>query len=1242
MYLKSLQLVGFKSFANKTKLRFEPGMTAIVGPNGCGKSNVSDAIRWVLGEQRPKALRGSSMQDVIFNGTDGRKPLGMAEASITFADCEELLKTEYNEVTVTRRVFRTGEGQYFINKTPCRLKDVQRLFMGTGIGTTSYSVMAQGQIDAVLSSRPEDRRAIFEEASGITKFKADKKEAVRKLQHTDANLMRLSDVIREVKRRIGSLQRQAGKARRYKTLQGELRTLDLFTTRERLGRLEARIRECSGHDEKLGKQVASLQTHVAALEEETAQHHDALLQAERDIGTEQERSVQTQGSLNRAKDIVRLNNQRIEEYQRWSERDSLEAEQTQAQLEAQREKVANLEKSKATAKEELEAAEEALTQSRHAFEDHQKEMDTARIRLQKLREMSVQKESESARAQNRLSEIESQERETVIQRERLSVEKTQLSRVVQDFSKREGELNKETKRLNGKVAAYDQTLETLETERVALTNALDECVEARSALHSQAAAKEAQIKTLEASEQTEGEFPAGSQFLLDDPTKAGTDARTVLGPLADHVSIKTDASPALEVALRSWLDAVIIESKQAARKIVTAVKEDKEGTTRLLTPVGESKELLLPKRATRLLDAIEISKEAKSIIEHILANVALVDALEEIPETIPVGCTYVTKDGALFSADGAIEWWQPESQTANPLGRRLVIAEARESLARLELQIQSCSERRGELTAKTQSVSETIKATRNQRDDSRRASAHAEGELNSLQRDAKTSMKRLETVTWELDAICKNSESSDKEKKDLAGQLAELRKQRENVVATIAAQSQELQQLEKRHGDLQANLTEARIMHASLAQRSDHLQSEHRGLSTRIGELQRQVEGRTQGIASYTSSIQELTEEIARTEKNLPDLEKRMADVAARLDERRKSRESRQMALSKKEAVLSEKRRELEQQRSQKNTIEIELTEAKTRHQNRLDRIFEEYKIDADDLRNEPDPEWENSVAPPIEEVEQRVGALRDKLEAMGPVNLVAIDEYKELEERYTFLVDQERDLIQAKEQLLDMIKKINKTTSAMFKETFEKANTNFQKMYTRLFNGGTAKLVLTDEEDVLECGIEIIARPPGKRLQNVSLLSGGERTLTAVSLLFAIYEIKPSPFCLLDELDAALDDANIGRFVKTLRGFLSQSQFIIITHNQHTIAGSDIVYGVTMPEKGVSRIVSLKLPAVISKDVKPVTAKAEEGTEPPSPEEIAAIEAAEAEREEKRRKRREKRAAKKAEREAAEAEKGE
>ena len=825
MYLKQLDVLGFKSFADKTRLTFEPGLIAIVGPNGCGKSNVSDSIRWVLGEQKPTALRCSKLADVVFNGTDTRKPLGMAEVSITFADCEKELGTEYHEVTITRRVYRDGSGEYFINKQAARLKDVQHLFMGTGIGTSSYSVMAQGQIDAILSSKPEDRRAVFEEAAGITKFKADRKEALRKIEQTEQNLLREADVLREMKRQIGSLQRQVGKAQKYKELRDELRGLDIYVSKQRIHTYDQELEQNATNRNEVEKAVSEAQEVVSAAEQTAQELHQKVHELEERLQTLASQQAAADSAYQRAQEVIGVNAQRVEEYKSFAERDRIE----------------------------IEGAKRAL-------ED---------VRMQ----------AES--------------------------------------------LGQKTQLLNDSLATAKESLQADEAE----FNALQEGIDQKRV---EVAQKRNEVKDT-----------------------------TLTGTLVDDTKVNRN-------------------------------------------------------------DAVE---------------------------------------------------------------------------------------------------------------------------------------------TWK------------------AGTTVTTMMSRETLMAAVTAAEDELREMEMRHIPVSQKLTERRIAVSQMEQELSFVGQQSETAKNRREELERAVAGREAGIRSYEESIAKLTEESGDLFAQLDELKGKAASFIDLINGERGKRAEMLERITAADQEVAGRRAELDQARDFKGKLEVQAAEAQMRRQNVYEHLQDEYGLFADAVMREPDPEWKKGVIPPLEELEGTVGRLQAEIAALGPVNMVAIDECRELEERYAKEKAQEEDLLAAKAQLLELIGNLNDTSGNMFRTTFETANKNFQTMFTRLFGGGEAKLVLLEnEEDPLECGIDIIARPPGKRPQSVTLLSGGERTMTAVALLFSIFMIKPAPFCMLDELDAALDDANIGRFVEQLKEFLAQSQFLIITHNQHTIAGSDLVYGVSQQEKGVSRVISMKL----------------------------------------------------------------
>ena len=1184
-------MTGFKSFAERTKLLFEPGLIAIVGPNGCGKSNVSDAIRWVLGEQRPTALRGSKMLDVIFNGTDARPPMNMAEVSITFAECDNVLETEFNEITITRRVFRSGEGAYFINKTPCRLRDISRLFMGTGIGINSYSVMAQGQIDAILSSRPEDRRAIFEEAAGITKFKADRKEALRKLEQTEANLLRLTDVIREVKRQIGSLQRQAARARRYREIKDEARGLDIFVTRCHIARMDSRQRELDAALSDLTGQGVRGQGLVAVTETATADTRASIMENERHISEAGEAAARDAGEYAHAGEVIKINTQRIAEYRGWMERDAREAGEARKQGAAMQERLATLAAETRSGGQELEAARARSLALKERVAGERQAVDAMRRDLQSRRDTSMARERRVAQLQNQTTAMDARQRAASIQHERLLSEHSQLEQTHAARDKQANELAASLAKLRQKMEADAAALAALEAERQGGAESLRRAQEEIAGLNSQRAARLAQIDLLKEQESRAESFQGGARLLLDAKNPLKLEEGVVLGPLAGKFNAAPEYRPALEAVLRAWIDAVVLRDSADVPAVMRSLMgHGKPAAARMVAAAGDAAgapvTVTPPAGMPRLVDRIEVTGDFSGAAAAILGNVFIAATLDDIPAAIPAGATIVTLKGAVFHADGFRELWMAGGQTASPLARRLAISDGRGQVAEIDGRIAELKSRLDGLAARQGMLQEAIAAARRTLDESRRQAAQCDGEWQSVVRDVKRAAERLAVVAQELKLTGVQEERAAAERQTVAGELQGLLDGRASLTDEIESLQKALQEREASYNVTNQEYSEARIRESSLAQRVAHLTEQSGIYEARVAELRRQCEGRNEGMAGYGESIRQLTGQNEATQAQMEPMRLRAEASQRRLVELRKLRDEKGRELAQAEEKLSKERQALETLRERHGALEIELAETRVRRQNLLDRMHADYQLTLAQLLAERDPSW-NGAAPTPEEAEERLAKLNSDIQEMGPVNLVAIDEYKEHEERYALLKAQEEDLLKSKEQVLDLLRMINKKTAEMFNSTFEQANANFEQMFTKLFNGGTAKLVqLDNREDPLECGIEVIARPPGKRLQSISLLSGGERTMTAVSLLFAIYMIKPSPFCLLDELDAALDDSNIGRFVQALKDFLVQSQFLIITHNQHTIANSGIVYGVTMPEKGVSKILSMRLPAIGVRDL--------------------------------------------------------
>ena len=1195
MYLKQLDIVGFKSFADKTRLTFEPGMIAIVGPNGCGKSNVSDAIRWVLGEQRPTALRCSKLVDVVFNGTDTRKPLGLCEVSITFADCERELGTEYHEVTVTRRVYRSGEGEYFLNKVRCGLKDIKRLFMGTGIGTSSYSVMAQGQIDAILSLKPEDRRAVFEEAAGITKFKADRKEALRKIEQTEQNLTREADVLREMKRQIGSLQRQVGKAQKYKELRDELRGLDVFLSKRRIADFNRQLEDNVNNQRVAEEAIAAAAAAVTESERAAQNLHAEIHEVEERLAAIAAEAAAADSAYSRAQEVISVNEGRIAEYYSFLERDGREVNDTRVQLEElamQLESLAQksqlLDQGIATAQEELAAAEKT-------FNETTARLDALRASLQQARMESVACDRRSGEVRAAIAELEARAHAEIVKRERLTAEEAQWRSASEAAAANLAEVRS---RLESAKAAEAELAAAAEQAEEARTNFAAELEDLRAnfgRMQAEEAAKEAQLSLLE-DESAGGGFADGAKALLDGAL--GLPADAVAGSLADRFNAPAEYRVALEAALRCWLDAVVVKDAEAARVAVAALLAGGAGSARVipLARQGAAPAAVPPAGVSdRLLDHVSVADDFAAPAERLLGDVYVTATADELfalrarleadtGGTLP--CRLVSKDG-VFVSEAGVEAWLPGGGAASPLSRRMLQKETSEALEALKAKIVE-GRRTLEVGAeRSAALAQAVREAGARLTEARRQAAQAEGEFASVSRDADAAARRYAEVAEELRSVAAANADDEDRRGALKSELEEVTARREALVEQTARESDELMAGEAEAGEASRILTERRISVGQMEAERGYTNTQREDIAKRREELERTIAGREEGIRGYEESIERLSQETAELSGSLDGLRERAAEVRGRIDAERAEREQLQSQLGTAEMAVAARRSEFDQSRDMRGRLEVQNAEITMRRQNQYDHLSNEYAIAPDQVVREPDPEWKRGEIPPDEEIAARVDKLNAEIQALGPVNMVAIEEFQELEERYTREKAQEADLLAAKEQIRQLITNLNQESGTLFKQTFEQANVNFQHMFTKLFNGGEARLVLLENaEDPLECGIDIIARPPGKRPQSVTLLSGGERTMTAVALLFAIFMIKPAPFCMLDELDAALDDSNIGRFVQALKDFLEHSQFLIITHNQHTIAGSDLVYGVSQQEKGISRIISMRLTDI---GVKPV-----------------------------------------------------
>jgi len=1208
MFLKNLTVLGFKSFAEKTSVNFLPGMTAIVGPNGCGKSNVSDAIRWVLGEQSAKALRGGEMADVIFNGTDTRKPLGLAEVSLTIGDVdEEHLKAAgveigYNEVTITRRVYRDGGSEYFLNKTSCRLRDIQQFFAGTGMGKTSYSIMAQGNITQILSVKPDDRRLVFEEAAGITKFKAQKKEALRKLEHTDQNLLRVQDLIKEVKRQIGSLQRQAGKAKRYKSLMIELLHLDTQLARHQFDILQGEISERSVAAEKTKVELEVVNESVLRCEDEILQLRSRQSELEQDISLHQQQGLEIKALIDRHDNRIRINEERLlelEEQNLKALREIAEAEERKRTAEAE---LVQVNERLAVAQDQLALQRAALEEKRQDVQAIESDLSRVADGLRRAQSEAFNNGQQLSRARNEINTLDLQQQGNVIRLEKLNSEKIQVEEETARLNARltEFEVNVEAEKLNvqtarGTVDERQARLRELQQELQQAGHELDQLVR-------QQAEKKSRLNVLEQLDTQHEGFGAGALAALKQ-------SQSVLGSLADKIRVPDQYIAAVEAALGQNLQLVLTEQPEAAQTILDDLRNNKKGKASIAalalksSSAVQSSAVPVPAGATLALSVIEIDDSSRPLIEFLLGRTLIVVDLAAATAGFRESdgaFDFVTTDGELLSRAGIFTGGSAGNGNngkapSSILGRKNQIAELQSQLAVLASQVEEASRQRAAIQSEQTVIQASIEQARTELRQQEVAVASREGEFRALQNGQRQLTQKLQNVSFELNNLSGAEREAAERRAQFAARIAELENQEQGFSARVSELTAELEQLRSQRDASNAALTEARVTLTGEEQQAGALVRQRIPLEARIHELGQLIEVRRREGSSFIGRKEqfenEITESRSETSRLVHEREQNSLQTAELVDQKR----GQDADIAHREDELRGQRRRLTDLQSLRGQLDVELTQKSMAVQNLRERVQQKYQLSLDDIRSEcititdasegqskvetltPEEMESRGLSTDWDKVAEQVSVLQKRVDEMGPVNLVAIEEYDETEQRYNFLNQQNDDLVNAKTQLMDVLGKINTQTKEMFLTTFHQIRDNFRAMFTEIFGGGKADLILQEGEDPLEAGIEIVARPPGKQLQSITLLSGGEQTMTAVALLFSIYQVKPSPFCVLDELDAPLDESNINRFIKVLQRFLTESQFIVITHNKRTIGMADALYGVTMQEHGISKLVSVK-----------------------------------------------------------------
>ncbi|MDI6781500.1 MAG: chromosome segregation protein SMC [bacterium] len=1180
MFLKKLTIFGFKSFAEKVEFEFQKGITAIVGPNGCGKSNISEALKWVLGEQSTSVLRCNSMTDVIFNGSQHRKSIGMAEVTIEFDNSSRLLPLDFSEITITRRLFRSGECEYYINKSLCRLKDIVELFLDTGIGKQSYSLMEQNKVDFILTSKPATRRLLFEEAAGISKYKVRKQEAIGKLEHTEQNLIRINDLLYEIGKQVESLKRQANKANRYLQLKTQIESQEItLLTDEFFAAMSAHETYTQEHD-LLSCELDSV--------------HKGLIDTERELDVEKEALKQDQqqflvmeSSLHKTElQIKEITNQQLRRQEKESfissqiENISVQINENQTKKQQLSSEVLAEEGKEKTIEYELKGIRLQLSEKEDVFNSHRQEREKKSKHLEHLKTEIIENLNKLAHIRNQITTLRVEHKNLVARQERIGTDIERYQSKQKELSQSRQDLKQEMTRKEARILELKQEFEEKQREKTQAAQGLKELEASIIRISKEQNTLSGRLQTLKKLQESfEG---------YSDGVKAVCSAKLngVHGLISSLLNIPEGYEKAVEVSLGECLQAVVVDGPDEAKAVVSFLLSKKAERVNLLLSrylregkTQRPKLEILDGAIGWMAELVTIDDRYQGLIDYLLTGMLLVDNLETAIRIIKSQedvSAAVTLDGQLVTP-AMIRGGSPKTKGVEIISRKGEITRLEERSQELSLELNRLDELKIEADRKLSFLTNWINKTNVEIYSTEIAVSNMKKQMELLDKEESSIVKML--VSIEDERLSMEKEKDEKNQNVLVLSEKELllsgldTQQREKVTRT----SQELQEMNAQLDSIQKEVSDLRV---SSAQKSQAEQ----GLKVQIKRLKDSISDLANKITRLEAESTRLKGEQGAQCANAEDDKHRLSALSAQRDEKQANlkglKELCQMKDQKigaGEGLIKQKRDYVEQLRDKTHKTDMDKQQIKLRMDGIMSRLITEYKQETDQIK--PDT--------PSLSQDKRKGLLEDihrkktTFESLGAVNLTAPEEYEELKKRYDFLVEQQNDLQTAKHDLNSLIQQIDTTTCSMFKEAFETINKNFSHLFSQLFDGGYGELRQigsADKDTLEEIGIDVVAQPPGKRLSSITLLSGGERSLSAICLLFAIFEFKPSPFSILDEVDAALDEPNVLRLNKFITDNSKRSQFLLITHNPRTIESADTLYGITMEEAGVSRVISVAL----------------------------------------------------------------
>lgn len=1181
MYLKRIEIAGFKSFADRTDLEFPQGVTAVVGPNGSGKSNIADAVRWVLGEQSAKSLRGTKMEDVIFAGSDSRKAVNYSEVSLTLDNRCGTLPLEFSEVTVTRRLYRSGESEYFINKTQCRLKDITELFMDTGLGKEAYSIIGQGKIEEVLSTKSEERRGIFEEAAGIVKYKARKREAEKKLEETETNLIRVADIISEIEDQLEPLEEQANKAKKYKDLKEQLKQLEVGLYVYNIETIHQRWQESKQRIQELDEQQLNLSTEVNRRDALIEEKRWAIIQLDQELEEQQRTLLDNVEQLQKLEGELKVLEER--------ERNANEKRATSA------EKMSRLQQKRDTLLQQLqeeqaqyEQYEQQLNVYKLQLKEEQERLDELTERLEgdieQLKSAYIDLLGEIASTRNEHKNIEQIKASTEHKKQRLlsdiNAQKDRCATLLHNI----GDVQKE---ISDVAAMIDTALQQYRDKSAELQEVKNEQRKIEKQRRQKEQVRDQMASRLEVLKEMQSDYAGFAQGVKEVLKAKDTKLQGIKGAVAELINVPQKYEVAIEIALGSALQNIVVDNEQAAREAIAFLKAHHLGRATFLPmsvmkgrrpSPAEEKRLMAEQGVYGLAsDLVQFEQQYAGVMENLLGTVIVAEDLEvanRVAHLLGHRYRIVTLDGDVVNPGGSMTGGSIKQKNNNLLGRNRAIEELEHKIKEVNEEIHQCKDQEKGFLQQEKEIGAALETLRENGEALREKEQELKNALTRVQTEYKNEEQRLTFLLQELEMLNEQIGQYDGQWSTVASRLQTLEQEEADMKLAIDLADQTKREQEISKERMTSKITELKV---SIAQLSQQLSSCQEGIRRLEAELKDNEEERKQ----LDLELQELFSLMAEKEKMeiayKAELEKHQhakIESSKQIEEKKALRAQLNLEMEQLESGTKQFRNDLRSIEDLLHKEEVKANRAEVELDNLLQKLREEYEMTYEAAKADFPPPNDEDVTL----VRQDVFRLKRDITSLGNVNLGAIDEYERLKERYDFLTMQCEDLKAAKLSLRQVIQEMDAEMKKRFIDSFEQIQQQFRIVFSQLFGGGRADLILTDPTNLLETGIEIVAQPPGKKLQNLALLSGGERALTAIALLFAILRVRPVPFCVLDEVEAALDEANVYRFAQYLKEFSAQTQFIVITHRKGTMEGADVLYGVTMEGSGVSKLVSVKL----------------------------------------------------------------